>query len=81
MQFLELIEKDPERLADLTHAEYAAYGGFEGSEVIMWLVMRGALSQPYPGGAASSQPPPARSTPKGRTNPRLRLHDALCMGP
>jgi len=44
MQFLELIEKDPERLADLTHAEYAEYGGFEGSEVIMWLVMRGAMS-------------------------------------
>ena len=44
MQFLELIEKDPERLCDLTHAEYAEWGGFEGSEVIMWLVMRGALS-------------------------------------
>jgi gallate dioxygenase len=44
MQFLELIEKDPERLCELTHAEYAEYGGFEGSEVIMWLVMRGALS-------------------------------------
>jgi gallate dioxygenase len=44
MQFLDLIEKDPERLADLTHAEYAEWGGFEGSEVIMWLVMRGALS-------------------------------------
>lgn len=43
-QFLELIEKDPERLADMTHAEYAALGGMEGSEVIMWLVMRGALS-------------------------------------
>src|SRR5438552_7587948 len=44
MQFLELIEKDPERLCELTHAEYASLGGFEGSEVIMWLVMRGALS-------------------------------------
>jgi gallate dioxygenase len=44
MQFLELIEKDPERLCELTHAEYAEYGGFEGSEIIMWLVMRGALS-------------------------------------
>jgi gallate dioxygenase len=43
-QFLELIEKDPERLADMTHAEYAALGGMEGSEVIMWLVMRGAMS-------------------------------------
>jgi gallate dioxygenase len=44
LQFLELIEKDPERLCELTHAEYAEYGGFEGSEVIMWLVMRGAMS-------------------------------------
>jgi gallate dioxygenase len=42
--FLELIEKNPERLADMTHAEYAALGGVEGAEVIMWLVMRGALS-------------------------------------
>jgi len=44
MQFLDLIEKDPERLAGMTHAEYAALGGMEGAEVIMWLVMRGALS-------------------------------------
>jgi gallate dioxygenase len=28
----------------MTHAEYAALGGLEGAEVIMWLVMRGALS-------------------------------------
>src|SRR5262245_31507594 len=44
MQFLELIEKDPERLAAMTQAEYAKLGGMEGSEVIMWLVMRGAMS-------------------------------------
>ncbi len=43
-QFLEMIEKDPERLADLTQAELAELGGAEGAEVIMWLVMRGALS-------------------------------------
>ncbi|GAA6143570.1 gallate dioxygenase [Hydrogenophaga sp. 5NK40-0174] len=42
--FLELIEKDPERLAQLTQAELAELGGVEGAEVIMWLVMRGALS-------------------------------------
>jgi gallate dioxygenase len=42
--FLELIEKDPERLAGMTQAELATLGGMEGSEVIMWLVMRGALS-------------------------------------
>ena len=44
MRFLELIEADPERLAELTHADYAELGGLEGAEVIMWLTMRGALS-------------------------------------
>ena len=44
MRFLELIETDPERLAEMTHAEYAELGGLEGAEVIMWLTMRGALS-------------------------------------
>ena len=43
-QFLELIANDPARLADMTLAELATLGGFEGSEVVMWLVMRGALS-------------------------------------
>ncbi|NDY90402.1 gallate dioxygenase [Ideonella livida] len=44
LQFLELFEQDPERLASLTHAELAELGGAEGAEVMMWLVMRGALS-------------------------------------
>ncbi|MEY2875954.1 MAG: hypothetical protein RLZZ373_3325 [Pseudomonadota bacterium] len=44
LQFLDLFEKDPERLAQLTHAELAELGGFEGAEVLMWLTMRGALS-------------------------------------
>ncbi len=44
MRFLDLLEKDPEALTRMTHAEYAALGGWEGAEVIMWLVMRGALS-------------------------------------
>lgn len=43
-QFLNLIENDPEYLASMTHAEYAELGGMEGAEIIMWLVMRGALS-------------------------------------
>lgn len=43
-QFLDLLEKDPVALTKLTHADYARLGGMEGSEVIMWLVMRGALS-------------------------------------
>ncbi len=45
MEFLDLLEKDPEALTRLTIAEYAERGGFEGSEVVMWLVMRGALSR------------------------------------
>jgi gallate dioxygenase len=44
MEFLELLENDPHKLTELTIAEYAERGGFEGSEVIMWLIMRGALS-------------------------------------
>ena len=44
MEFLELLEKDPQALTRLTIAEYAERGGLEGAEVVMWLIMRGALS-------------------------------------
>ncbi len=44
MEFLDLLEKDPEKLTEIPMAEYARRGGIEGAEVIMWLVMRGALS-------------------------------------
>ena len=44
MEFLTRLETDPVSLTTITHAEYAKRGGFEGVEVIMWLVMRGALS-------------------------------------
>ena len=43
-EFLELIENDPVRLTEMTLAELATLGGFESAEVVMWLVMRGALS-------------------------------------
>jgi gallate dioxygenase len=43
-RFLDLFERDPERLAQMTIAEFATLGGFEGAEVVMWLAMRGALS-------------------------------------
>lgn len=42
--FLDYITRDPARLAEMTHAEYAELGGLEGAEIIMWLIMRGALS-------------------------------------
>lgn len=43
-EFLDLLEKDPEKLTELRLAEYIERGGMEGAEVIMWLIMRGALS-------------------------------------
>ncbi len=43
-EFLDLFETNPESLTLLSHAEYARRGGFEGSEVIMWLIMRGAMA-------------------------------------
>ncbi len=43
-EFLQLLESKPEQLAQMRLAEFAALGGMEGSEVIMWLIMRGALS-------------------------------------
>ena len=44
LEFMDRLEKDPESLLDITAAEYARLGGWEGGEVIMWLVMRGAMS-------------------------------------
>ena len=43
-RFLDLIVNDPVRLTEMTVAELAALGGYESAEVVMWLVMRGALS-------------------------------------
>ena len=43
-QCMDLFVQDPERLAGMTHAEYATRGGLEGAEVIMWLVVRGAMT-------------------------------------
>jgi gallate dioxygenase len=42
--FLNLLKDDPDSLAAMSHADYARLGGFESAEVIMWLIMRGAMS-------------------------------------
>lgn len=44
MRFLDLIERDPMELARMRHVDYVRLGGAESAEVIMWLTMRGALS-------------------------------------
>lgn len=43
-EFLDLLQNAPEQLVNMRIADYAAKGGMEGAEVIMWLIMRGALS-------------------------------------
>ena len=42
--YLEAIQTDPEKLAALTREEYIEQAGSEGIELIMWLVMRGAMN-------------------------------------
>jgi len=43
-EFLELIDRDPERLARMSIGDFMRLGGNEGAEIIMWLIMRGALA-------------------------------------
>ena len=42
---MDLLVNDPEKLTEIPVAKYAELGGMEGAEVIMWLIMRGALTQ------------------------------------
>jgi protocatechuate 4,5-dioxygenase beta chain len=42
--FLDDLTADPERLIALPHIEYVREAGSEGIEMVMWLIMRGALS-------------------------------------
>ncbi|HUZ27187.1 MAG TPA: class III extradiol dioxygenase subunit beta [Streptosporangiaceae bacterium] len=43
-RFLDAIESDPQSLAALSREQYIAEAGAEGIELIMWLIMRGALN-------------------------------------
>jgi protocatechuate 4,5-dioxygenase beta chain len=43
--FLEAIETDPEKLAALSREDYIRQAGSEGIEMIMWLIMRGAMNE------------------------------------
>jgi len=37
------LSKDPKKLAKIPHIDYMREAGAEGIEMVMWLVMRGAL--------------------------------------
>jgi len=44
-EFLRLFVEEPQALTALTHADLVRRGGAESAEVIMWLAMRGALTE------------------------------------
>jgi len=41
--FLDNLTKDPKKLTRIKHLEYMREAGAEGIEMVMWLIMRGAL--------------------------------------
>ena len=43
--FLDNLTKDPDALAKISHLTYVQEAGSEGIELVMWLIMRGALNQ------------------------------------
>ena len=43
--FLDQLTSDPETLARVPHVDYVREAGSEGIEMVMWLVMRGALNR------------------------------------
>jgi gallate dioxygenase len=43
-KFMDLLENDPIALTRMTHADHATLGGAESAEIVMWLLMRGALA-------------------------------------
>jgi protocatechuate 4,5-dioxygenase beta chain len=42
-RFLDNLTRDPEDLIRIPHIEYLREAGSEGIELVMWLIMRGAL--------------------------------------
>ena len=42
-RFLDALTRDPEALSRIPHLEYVREAGSEGIELVMWLIMRGAL--------------------------------------
>lgn len=44
-EFLDRIISDPEAQAAVTHTEYMREAGSEGIEMVMWMVMRGAMNE------------------------------------
>jgi protocatechuate 4,5-dioxygenase beta chain len=44
-RFLDALTRDPHALARIPHVDYVREAGSEGIELVMWLIMRGALDE------------------------------------
>jgi len=44
-RFLDLLVDEPETAAAIKHVDYLREAGSEGIELVMWLVMRGAMDE------------------------------------
>jgi protocatechuate 4,5-dioxygenase beta chain len=44
-RFLDNLTRDPKSLVGISHLEYLRETGSEGIEMVMWLIMRGALDE------------------------------------
>jgi protocatechuate 4,5-dioxygenase beta chain len=44
-RFLDNLARDPEAIVRMPHIEYVREAGSEGIELVMWLIMRGALDE------------------------------------
>ncbi len=44
LMFLDKLSSDPQALADIPHIDYIREAGSEGIELVMWMIMRGALA-------------------------------------
>ena len=64
-RFLDLLVGEPEAAAHIKHVEYLREAGSEGIEMVMWLVMRGAL------------PPTVRPTYRSTHLPTSNTHHGL----
>ena len=45
LNFIDQLIKDPETLSKMPHIQYLRESGSEGIELVMWLIMRGALGE------------------------------------
>ena len=43
--FFDQLSRNPQSLADISHGEYLMQAGSEGIELVMWLIMRGAMNE------------------------------------